>query len=181
MSVLDHDDGAVNHRANRDGDAAEAHDVRADTEHLHGRESHQDTDRQHDDGDHGTACVQQEHDADERNDDAFFRQRPLQRFDRIANQGGAVIAARRDRRLRLVRFDDLRKLKLDEAGFFSTEAQPAELPPSRVRLATGVIETSNVKPVEEMSKLVAATRAYEVVAQVVFKDDAKDELKKVGG
>ena len=84
-------------------------------------------------------------------------------------------------RLRLVRFDDLRKLKLDEAGLFSTEAQPAELPPSRVRLAIGVIETSNVKPVEEMSKLVAATRAYELVAQVVFKDDAKDELKKLAG
>jgi flagellar basal-body rod protein FlgF len=35
--------------------------------------------------------------------------------------------------------------------------------------------------VEEMSKVVAATRAYEMVAQVVFKDDAKDELKKLAG
>lgn len=84
-------------------------------------------------------------------------------------------------RLRLVRFDDLRKLNLGEGGLFFTDAEPSELPPSRVRLATGVIETSNVRPVEEMSKLVAATRAYEMVAQVVFKDDAKDELKKLAG
>ena len=38
VRVLDHDDGRVDHRADGDGDAAQAHDVRADAEHLHGHE-----------------------------------------------------------------------------------------------------------------------------------------------
>ena len=86
VGVLDHDDGAVDHGADRDRDAAEAHDVRADAERLHGGEGHQDADRQHDDGDERAAHMQQEHDADERNDDALFRERSLQRLDRVVNQ-----------------------------------------------------------------------------------------------
>ena len=39
---------------------------------LHGRERHQDADRQHQDGDQRAAHVQQEDDADERDDDALL-------------------------------------------------------------------------------------------------------------
>lgn len=84
-------------------------------------------------------------------------------------------------RLRLVRFEDLRKLNIDGQGLFSSEAPALEVPSAQIRLATGVLETSNVKPMEEMTKLIAATRAYELVAQVILKDDAKDELKKLAG
>lgn len=84
-------------------------------------------------------------------------------------------------RLRMVRFSDVRTLTLDVAGLFSSKAQPIDLLPSQVRLATGALEASNVRPVEEMSKLVAATRAYELVAQVIFKEETKDELKKLAG
>ena len=62
VGVLDHDDGRVDHRADGDGDAAEAHDVGAEAERLHGGEGHQDADRQHEDGDQRAADMQQEHD-----------------------------------------------------------------------------------------------------------------------
>ena len=38
-------------------------------------ERHQDADRQHQDGDERAAHMQQEHDADQRDDDAFFGER----------------------------------------------------------------------------------------------------------
>jgi flagellar basal-body rod protein FlgF len=84
-------------------------------------------------------------------------------------------------RLRLVRFEDRRQLSMEEQGLFSSAAPALEVPSAQIRLATGVLEMSNVKPMEEMSKLIAATRAYELVAQVILKEDAKDELKKLAG
>ncbi|CAM5201330.1 hypothetical protein BTHI11S_04872 [Bosea thiooxidans] len=77
VGVLDHDDGGVDHRADGDGDAAEAHDVGAKPQRLHRREGHQDADRQHDDRHQGAAQMQKEHDADQRDDDALLDQRAL--------------------------------------------------------------------------------------------------------
>lgn len=84
-------------------------------------------------------------------------------------------------RLRLVRFEDRRELNSDGEGVFSSKAPAVELPPGQIRLATGVLEMSNVRPMEEMSKLVAATRAYELVAQVILKEDDQNELRKLAG
>ena len=50
-------------------------------EQLHGDERHQDADRQHQDRDQRAADVQQEHDADQRDDDALLEQRALERVD----------------------------------------------------------------------------------------------------
>ena len=44
-------------------------------EQLHGDERHQDADGQHQDRDQRAAHVQQEHDADQRDDEAFLEQR----------------------------------------------------------------------------------------------------------
>ena len=89
VGVLDHDDGGVDHGADGDGDAAEAHDVGAEPEQPSCRERHQDADRQHEDGDQRAADVQQEHDADERDDDALLDQRDfsvsMARVDQLAS------------------------------------------------------------------------------------------------
>ena len=58
VRVLDHDDGGVDHGADRDGDAAQAHDVGAQPQRLHRRERDQDADGQHDDRDQGAAQMQ---------------------------------------------------------------------------------------------------------------------------
>jgi hypothetical protein len=60
VRVLDHYDGSVDHRADRDGDPAQAHDVGAEAEQLHHAESHQDADRQHQDCNQRAAHMQQE-------------------------------------------------------------------------------------------------------------------------
>ena len=69
----------------------EAHDVGAEAERLHRRERDQHADRQHDDGDERAAHMQQEDDADERDDDAFLDERPAQRLDRGVDELRAVI------------------------------------------------------------------------------------------
>ena len=60
VRVLDHDDRRVDHRADRDGDAAQAHDVGVDAEQAHRDERDQHADRQHDDRDQRASHVHQE-------------------------------------------------------------------------------------------------------------------------
>ena len=74
VRVLDHHDRRVDHRADGDGDAAERHDVRVHALVVHDDERHQDADRQRDDRDERRAQVEQEHEADERDDDEFLDQ-----------------------------------------------------------------------------------------------------------
>ena len=76
----------------------------------------QHADRQHQDGDQRAADMQQEHDADERDDDAFFGQCVLQRLDRAVNEIGAVID-RFDRHAFRQRRCDLGQLLLDAVDY----------------------------------------------------------------
>jgi hypothetical protein len=91
VSVLDHDNRGIDHGAERDRDAAEAHDVGAKAERVQQPHGDQHADGQHQDGDERTAHMQQKDDADERDDDALFGQCVLQRLDRAMNEIGAVI------------------------------------------------------------------------------------------
>ena len=91
MRVLDHDDGGIDHGADGDGDAAEAHDVGAQAQQPHADIGDQHAKRQRDDGDERAAGVQQEDDADQRHDGAFLEQGPLQGIDGAVDQGRAVV------------------------------------------------------------------------------------------
>ena len=121
MRVLDHDDRGVDHGANGNRDAAEAHDVRTEPEQLHGGEGHQDADRQHDDRHKRASHVQQEDDRDQRHDDAFLDQRRFEGLDRGFDQFRAIVdghdlGARREvagdlRELFLGIFDDGERIR----------------------------------------------------------------------
>lgn len=83
--------------------------------------------------------------------------------------------------LRLVKFSDTRTLVPQGGSLFSSQSSPSEIPPREIRLASGVLESSNVKAVQEMSKLVEASRAYELVAKVILGKDDNNELRKLAG
>ena len=91
VRVLDHDDRRVDHRADGDRDAAEAHDVGAQAQQIHAEIGDQHAERQRDDGDQRAADMQQEHDADERDDEALLDERALERVDRAVDEVGAVV------------------------------------------------------------------------------------------
>lgn len=84
-------------------------------------------------------------------------------------------------RLRLVRFDDMSKLSGRGASQFSASSSPIDLPSTEVRLVTGAIEKSNVNGVQEMSALISATRAYDLVANAILKDTDNNQLKRLAG
>ncbi|MCK9913705.1 flagellar basal-body rod protein FlgF [Microbacteriaceae bacterium K1510] len=84
-------------------------------------------------------------------------------------------------RLRLVRFDDLEQVRAVSGGLFVSTKPVSDIPVKEIRLVVGAIEGSNVKPVAEMTKLIAASRAYEDVAKAIFRSEDNKELKKLSG
>ena len=72
VRVLDQHDGGIDHRAERDRDAAQAEDVRADALPVHHDERGQHADRQRDHRDERRAQVEQEDGADQRDDDELL-------------------------------------------------------------------------------------------------------------
>ncbi len=91
MRVLDHDDGGIHHRADGDGDAAEAHDVGAEPQGPHADIGDENAERQRDDGDERAARMQQEDDADERDNQALLDQRALQRVDGAVDESRTIV------------------------------------------------------------------------------------------
>lgn len=91
---------------------------------------------------------------------------------------GTVLTAKGPRgQLRLVRFADPQTLRAEGGNLFGSSRQPTEIRADQVRLAAGVLETSNVQPALEMSRVMEVTRAYDFVASAVMKSKDNDELK----
>jgi flagellar basal-body rod protein FlgF len=87
---------------------------------------------------------------------------------------GAVITRSGERgRLRLVRFNRPEALQNVGANLFASSeaAQPAV----NVKLESGAIERSNVKPVLEMSRLIDVNRSYTTIAGMISR---MDELRR---
>ena len=91
VRVLDHDDGGIHHRADGDGDAAEAHDVGAEAQRPHADIGNEDAERQRDDRHQRAAGMKQKDHADQGDDRALLDQRALEVIDRPVDQVGAVI------------------------------------------------------------------------------------------
>jgi hypothetical protein len=91
VHVLDHDDRSIDHRADRDRDAAERHDVGAQTLRDHGdeREHHRYRQRQH--RDQCAAQVPEEQHDHERDDQQLLEQHTHERVDRGTDQFGTVV------------------------------------------------------------------------------------------
>lgn len=86
----------------------------------------------------------------------------------IGRDGTIATSAGAKGRLRLVRFDDPRTLQHAGENLFAG-ANP--LPAPATRVMQGAIENSNVNGIEEMTRLVEVTRAYEQVARMVEDQD----------
>jgi hypothetical protein len=86
-----HDDRRIDHGADGDRDAAEAHDIGAEAQCLHGGEGHQHADRQHEDRNEGAAHMQQEDDAHQGDDGTFFQEGVAKRLDGRVNESRAIV------------------------------------------------------------------------------------------
>lgn len=77
----------------------------------------------------------------------------------ISTENGAV------GRFRVVRFDNQQQLQKAGASLYDTVAEPLDVP--RAQVVQGMLEESNVKPVVEMSKMIAIVRDYQGVQKML--------------
>lgn len=71
-------------------------------------------------------------------------------------------------RIRIVRFDDLNRLRPEGEVLFAADTPPraAETP----RVVQGMVEESNVEPVMEMTRLMAEVREFQFITQFVERE-----------
>ncbi len=91
VSILDHHDRRIHHRADRDRDTAERHQVRRDALQMQGNEGDQHAQWQRDHGHQRRAQVPQKQHADQRHHQEFFEQLAPQILHRGVDQSRAVI------------------------------------------------------------------------------------------
>ncbi|NNM71634.1 flagellar basal-body rod protein FlgF [Enterovirga aerilata] len=84
----------------------------------------------------------------------------------IAPDGTVSSAQAQHGHVRVVRFADMRTLRNEGGNLFSATA-PAEPAGATSRLESGALERSNVKAVQEMTRLIEVNRAYASVASMV--------------
>jgi hypothetical protein len=94
VGVLHHDDRGVDQHADRDGDAAERHDVGPESLELHDHEGQENRYGDRDDGHEGGPDVEKKHQTNQRHHDRFFDKGVDQRLDRPLDETGAVIGDR---------------------------------------------------------------------------------------
>jgi flagellar basal-body rod protein FlgF len=82
--------------------------------------------------------------------------------DGTVSQAGEIIG-----KVGVVRFPSLAALSKDGDGLYRnvTNLQPEPAPDARVR--QGMVETSNVKPVAQITQLIEVSRAYESIARMM--------------
>ena len=91
VQVFDHHDGRIDHRPDRNRDAAERHDIGVDALGVHHHKSGQYTQGQAEHDHQRGADVKQENHAHQRNDDKFLDQFLAQGFNGAVNQASPVI------------------------------------------------------------------------------------------
>ena len=94
VDVLDHDDRGVHEYADRDRDAPERHDVRAEALGPHDDEGKQDRNRNRQDRHQRGSEVEQEDEAHQRHDDGLLDQGVGERRDGAFDQAAAIVGHR---------------------------------------------------------------------------------------
>ena len=64
-------------------------------------------------------------------------------------------------RIKVVTFENDRVLQKAASGLFTTDEIPTDLSPEETRIQQGVLETSNVNPILEMTRMIDVLRFYQ--------------------
>ena len=102
---------------------------------------------------------------------------------KITEKGEIVVGDTVVDKLRIVWFRDLSKLRKDSATmFYSTDnAEPIELGEDSYKVYQGFLEESNVNPIEELVRMIEASRIYETgTKSLKTQDDSLAKANEVG-
>ena len=94
----------------------------------------------------------------------------------IARNGIVSVNGRQIDRLQVVKFDDEQSLQKTGDGLYTTDKTPAPAPQAEIR--QGMIETSNVRPVVELTAMMAIVRNYQG-AQNFLDGEHQRQLKAI--
>jgi flagellar basal-body rod protein FlgF len=92
----------------------------------------------------------------------------------INGDGSVSAGEQRIGKIQLVAFDDVQKLTRTGAGLYTSDT-PAK-PASDVQIVQGALETANVEPVLEMTRMIETARAYEQAQKV--SDTENDRMRR---
>lgn len=74
-------------------------------------------------------------------------------------------------RLRVVRFENEQQMRVVSSGLYATEAKPEDMETADV--VQGMLESSNVKPIIEITNMIEVQRAYASVQKFVDREDER--------
>lgn len=102
----------------------------------------------------------------------------------IASDGTISGAGLSNQKLGVFSFTDQQALKKAGANLFITDEQRNQLPKAKINLVQGSLETSNVEPVTEITRMIEVMRKYQSAAQLTENEDeltrkAIDQLSRV--
>jgi flagellar basal-body rod protein FlgF len=89
----------------------------------------------------------------------------------IASDGSVSAGEQRVGKIQLVAFDNVQKLIRTGGGLYMSDT-PAK-PASGTEMVQGVLESANVEPVLEMTRMIETSRAYEQAQKVVTTEDER--------
>jgi flagellar basal-body rod protein FlgF len=75
--------------------------------------------------------------------------------------------------IRVVRFEDERKLKQVDGTAFRADVGQQAIDVATPKIAQGVLEASNVTPVSEITRLIALNRAYQETSRMISQEDER--------
>lgn len=84
-------------------------------------------------------------------------------------------------RLRVVRFDNDQTLRMTEGGLYVTDTQPQAV--ERPDVVQGMLEGSNIEPVQEMANMIEVSRAYDNVKMMIDRENDRIQraIRDLGG
>jgi flagellar basal-body rod protein FlgF len=88
--------------------------------------------------------------------------RPMLGQDGTISQQGQIVG-----KIGVVRFASLSALSKDGNGVYRNDSNLQPQPATDARLMQGMLETSNVQPIEQISRLIEVSRAYESIAHMM--------------
>ncbi len=92
----------------------------------------------------------------------------------ISGEGGVNVDGARVATIGVVRFADLSKLEKTGDGLFRADGAAPE-PADEAQLAQGFVESSNVEPISEITRMIETSRAYESVSKMI---QQQEDLKR---
>jgi flagellar basal-body rod protein FlgF len=95
--------------------------------------------------------------------------------DRIRISGDGIISTEQGEagRIRLVRFGSEQAMRVAGSGLYATDETP--LPATDVKVTQGALESSNVQPVIELTRMIQMSRDYQMVQNMLDGENTRQQ------